>query len=102
MIFFIVTMTEKETSKLMQEVSEYASRELGMKLEDYEQCVVQQEQDALGVVYFPRKVGEDIVFISCKDTSSGPQIGNVTGSFYAINKVFRKLGIVMPTTSKRA
>jgi uncharacterized protein (DUF2164 family) len=96
-------MTEKEqTSRLMQEVSEYVSRELGMKLENYEVHIVQQEQDALGVVYFPRKVGEDIVFISCKDTSKGFQMGTVTGSFYAINKVFRKLGIVMPTKSKQA
>ena len=84
-------------TKMLEKISEYASRELGMDLKDYEKHVVQQEQGALGVVYFPRELNKDIVFISCKDTSSGPIMGNVTGSFYAVNKVFRKLGIVMPT-----
>ena len=97
MIFFIDVMTEGEESRLMKHISEYASRELRINLKDYEEQVVQQEKGSLGVVYFPHKVGEDIVFISCKDTSSGPIMGNVTGSFYAVNKVFRKLGIVMPT-----
>lgn len=87
-------------SKVLQEVSDKASKELGMNLNGYKPRVVQHDSDGMNIIYFPPNPVEerDIVFISCKTTRSGIQIiGHNSGSAYLINKMCRKMGINMPT-----
>jgi hypothetical protein len=92
-------MLEEQTSRLLETIEIYASN-LGINLKDYETHIVQREKDSLGVAYLPHDAGNDIILISCNDSPSGPKIvGQVSGSEYAMRKIFRKLGINIPARS---
>lgn len=86
-------------SKVLQEVSDKALKELNIDLKGYEPHIVQHSSDGTNIIYLPPSSREekDTVLISCKNTSSGVQIvGHNSGSTYCINKICRKLGIDMP------
>jgi hypothetical protein len=85
-------MAEEDVTKILQTISEKASKKFGIDLNDRRPQVVQSMGDGMGVLYHPKNPSDDYVLVWCRRTPSGPEIlSHNTGKQYAINGILMKL-----------
>lgn len=65
---------EKQLAGQIEAVSEYASRNLGMNLDDYRRRAARDGNGLTGVAFVPYRLGENTVFIFYDNMSAGNEV----------------------------